>query len=201
MPRLDLEYTFYRRETNKLIALYANISPLSPTYQKLVAEIIVLRLFDLLQNVIKPVTVKVICGARYIDGSLPLLLEPAESNQEAVYKMKSHNRKKPRRNLRWSQVSEVKKNVKYLIDPNDHLVTVLGIHASFIEEVRCVRNRIAHNNPDSRKKYRSVVKSHYGAFVNSVTPGILLLSPRRTPTLMEQYLRKSRIFVKEMVKA
>lgn len=201
MPRLDLEYTFFRRETNKLIALHANISPLPPAYQKLVAEIIVLRLFDLLQNVIKSTAVKIICRARYIDGSAPLLLEPAGSRQEALSKMVYHNRTSPRNYLSWSKVNDIKKNVKYVISHSDHLLIVLNIHASFIEEVRRVRNRIAHNNSNSRKKYRLVVQSHYGAFVNSVTPGILLLSPRRTPTLMEQYLRKSTILVKEIVKA
>ena len=201
MPRLDLEYKSYLRETDKLLELYANISPLLLTYQKVVAEIIILRLFDLLQNVIKSTTVKIICRARYIDGSNPLLLEPARSSQEALSKMKSHNRRKPRTDLRWSKVKDIKENVRHLINISDHFVTVLDIHASFIEEVRRVRTRIAHNNLASRKNYRLVVRIHYGAFVNSITPGILLLSPRRKPTLIEQYLRKARILVKEMVKA
>jgi ribosomal protein S20 len=201
MPRLDLEYTFFHRETNKLIALHANINPLPPAYQKLVAEIIVLRLFDLLQNAIKSTVVKIICRARYIDGSDPLILEPAGSIHEALSKMESHNRKKPRKNLKWSKVKYINKNVEHVISRSDHLLIVLNMYASFVEEVRRVRNRIAHNNTNSREKYRLVVKTHYGAYVNSVTPGILLLSPRRTPTIMEQYLRKCRILVKEMMKA
>jgi hypothetical protein len=67
--------------------------------------------------------------------------------------------------------------------------------------MRRVRNRIAHNNADSRRKYRIVVRQYYGAFVNTVTPGVLLGSNRHSPLLIEQYIRKSKIVVKEIVKA
>ena len=81
------------------------------------------------------------------------------------------------------------------------LITVVDRNSSLIDELRRVRNRIAHNNAQSRTNYRDVVRRHYGAFLNHVTPGMLLLSSRKKPTLIEQYIKKQRIFVKDIIKA
>jgi len=199
MVKLEVDYLESDSEIDKLIDLLPHITSLQPIFSKLVAEILLLRLFDSLQETIMSVITKICCGALYVDGSQPKLVVQSKSRQGTIDNMMIHGRKKPRY-LRWSPVEEIRKNVRYIIDPNEHILNELDRHILFIEEMRWIRNRIAHNNTKARANYRKAVLRHYGGYVNSVTPGMLLLSPRQNPVLIEQYLKKARILVKTLVK-
>jgi len=199
MVKLETDYLQSTGEANKLIDLLPNISSLHPKYKKIVAEILLLRLFDSLTETISSLATKISCGALYVDGSRPNLAVQFKSQGAAINSMMTYKRPKPRR-LQWSQVKEIKKNVRYVIDPNEHFVNELDRHTLFVEEMRWIRNRIAHSNKIARDNYRKAVLRYYGGYVNSVTPGMLLLSPRQKPVLIEQYLKKSRILVKTLVK-
>ena len=201
MPNILPDYRTHDAETQRLLNLSGTLSGLSPMHQKLVAEIVLLRLFSLFENLIVSVMLKLACGATYVDGSDPTLLVRAQSSRNALTLFQTFGRKKQRQQLQWSTATEIKKNIKYVIDPSDNAVTIVDRNSMFIDNLRRVRNRIAHNNDKSRQKYRNVVKQHYGAFVNNVTPGILLLTPRIRPPLLEQYIRQERILVKDIVKA
>ena len=113
--------------------------------------------------------------------------------------MRNLNRTRALTILRWSKVSDVKRNVKFMIDPRDHIILVLDRHGQVIDEMRKVRNRIAHNSGAARQGYAIVVRRRYGARVRAVTPGSLLLSPRWRPTILEEYLRSAATLVKEVV--
>ncbi len=199
MVKLEADYLELDSEIDKLIDLLSHISSLQPRFAKLVAEILLLRLFNSLEETIMSVTTKIGCGALYVDGSQPRLAVQSRSRQGAIDNMMKYGRKKPRY-LRWSQVKEIRKNVRYIIDPNEYFLNELDRHILFIEEIRWIRNRIAHNNTTARANYRRAILRYYGGYVNSVTPGTLLLSPRQNPVLIEQYLKKSRILVKILVK-
>lgn len=199
MPRLAVDYRDYGAETTKLLALHRSTGGIEATFQKLIAEIALLRMFYLLEMTFRAIACKVLCGGVYLDGSSALVLRRCATSAKAVSEMQRYSRERPR-DLRWTKTSDIKENLRHLIDPSDHLIRVFDQHGSFIDEVRRVRNRIAHNNPKARADFRVVVRRHYGAELNSVTPGALLLSTRRAPPLMEQYLLKSRILVKELVR-
>lgn len=170
-------------------------------HQKLVAEIVLLRLFSLFENLISSISLKLTSGATYADGSAPALLAQARSSQSARTLLQTHGRAKPRHQLNWSKASEIKTNLQHVININDNVVAVVDRNGVLIDELRRVRNRIAHNNTQSRKQYRDVVRRHYGAYVNNVTPGMLLLTQRMQPSLLEQYIKQQRIMVKDIVKA
>ncbi len=199
MTKLKADYLELDSEIDKLIDLLSQIDSLQPRFAKLVAEILLLRLFSSLEEIIVSVAIKIGCGSLYIDGSMPILFVQSKSRQGAIDNMTKYRRKKPRY-LRWSPIKEIRKNVEYVIDPDEHFLKELDIYNSFIEEMRWVRNRIAHNNTTARANYRKAILRYYGGYVNSVTPGTLLLSPKQNPVLIEQYLRKSRILVKTLVK-
>lgn len=199
MAKLKVDYLELDSEIDKLIDLLSHISSLQPRFAKLVAEILLLRLFSSLEETIMSVTTKIGCGALYVDGSQPRLAVQSKSRQGAIDNMMKYGRKKLRY-LQWSQVKEIKENVRYIIDANEHFLNELDRHMLFIEEMRWIRNRIAHNNTTVRANYRKAILRYYGGYVNSVTPGTLLLSPRQNPVLIEQYLKKSRILVKTLVK-
>ena len=199
MVNLAVDYSALSSEANKLIALLDDINSLKPKYAILVAEILLLRLFDCLVETMTSITVKIMCGALYSDGSQPGLIIQSRSRVDAMDNMANYGRRRQRR-LKWTQIREIKGNVRYVIAVNEHFLNVLDSHMLFIEEIRWIRNRIAHNNAATRKNYREAVLHYYGAYVNSIRPGILLLSPRQNPVLMRQYLLKSRILVKTLIK-
>lgn len=199
MPNLDIEYKLFNIETIKLIGLASGTGILSIFHQKLVAEIILLRLFYLLENAIVSICIKIACGANYLDGSTPILLKKAPSSQSAISLFKTHGRSN-KRNLIWTKGGEIKENIKYIIDPSDNLFYIINNYSSILAEIKYVRNRIAHNNKTSRNNYKSVVRRHYGAYLNHITPGNLLLTRRKTPNLLNQYITATRIFIKDLTK-
>lgn len=78
----------------------------------------------------------------------------------------------------------------------------MRLYASYITELRYIRNYIAHRNDGTRKNFRTVVRKFYGAVVPGVTSGTLLLSERVSrPSLLETHIRTSRILIRDLVKA
>lgn len=200
MHRLNVNLQDFNREADKLSDLETNLNYLPAKYQKLVAEIVLLRLFYLLENTFISIACKVVCGAQYLDGSNPNVLISCRTIQSAKAQMENHGRAKPRHNLKWSKASEIKENLKYVLDHHDHFVKIVDIHGTLIDEVRRVRNRIAHNNQTSRNNYQVIVRRYYGARLNGLTPGNFLISSRYSPNILHQYLAKSKILVRELMK-
>lgn len=200
MPRLDIDYNLFFKETSKLNTLLSSISILPPFHQKLVAEIILLRLFSLLENAIASISARIACNANYLDGSYPVLLALGHSSASAISLFKNRGRRTPKQYLTWTIAREIKNNVKFVIHLSDDFYRTIDNNSSFISEIRNIRNRIAHNNDDSRKKYKEVVRYHYGAYLNRITPGHLLLTKRKTPCLLNQYITTTRIFISDLTK-
>jgi hypothetical protein len=200
MPNVLSDYRTHDTETQRLLDLSGTLNCLSLVHQKLVAEIVLLRLFSLFENLIVSVSLKLACGATYVDGSNPTLLVRARSSKHALTLFQTYGRNKQRL-LQWSKAADIKENLRYVINYTDNIATVVDRNGVLIDELRRIRNRIAHNNVKARKNYREVVRRYYGAFMNHVTPGILLLTPRIRPPLLEQYIRQERILVKDIVKA
>src|SRR6266576_2821026 len=101
MPRLDVDYRDFVQQTNRLTDLRLNLTPLQPRYQKLVAEVLFLRVFALLERTLESITVKVLCGARYVDASSPLVMIAASSALEAHFNMTSVGRRRRLFYLKW----------------------------------------------------------------------------------------------------
>lgn len=200
MHRLNVDLQNFNREVDKLSDLEKNINYLPAKYQKLVAEIVLLRLFYLVENAFFSIACKVVCGAQYLDGSSPNVMISCRTVRSAEIQMKNHGRSRPRHTLKWSKASEIKENLKYVLDRHDHFVRTVDFHGTFIDEIRRVRNRIAHNNPTARNNYQVVVRRYYGAQLNGLTPGTLLISSRHSPNVLRQYLAKSKILIKELIK-
>ena len=201
MARLDVELRDYQRSVGRLLGLHANLGSLPAQYQKLVAEMVMLRLFDLFQHHVRRIVCKVACGSVYLDRSTPLLLHRAASMRDAEQAMKTRGRSRPLKYLRWSKVSDIKRNAKHMIDPGDHVLVFLDRHGQVIDEMRRVRNRIAHSGGSARQQYAHVVRQRYGAGVWGVQPGMLLLSPRWSPTVLKQYLLSTRVLIKNLVRS
>jgi len=201
MSNLGVNYRYISKELDKLADILVHISPLPPKYRKFIAEITLLRAFSVCEDTLLLVACKLVCGAPYCDGSKATLLSRARSADDAEDKMRNFGRGKARWNLCWTRATEIKENLRYLVDSKDHFMTVIDQNGTFVDEFRRVRNRIAHNNPNSRKAFSVVVRRYYGAHLNNISPGTLLLSDRRSPVLIDQYLTKCRLLMKHLLKA
>ncbi|HMD54044.1 MAG TPA: hypothetical protein VKJ65_05815 [Phycisphaerae bacterium] len=180
--------------------LCANVAPLEAKYRKAVAEIALIRGFDLLQGIFLTTALKLVCGAIYLDGTGANVSFPANSQAAALTNMVTHGRARPRNRMQWSKVSEIKKNCQFVIRATDHFLATLTNHSTLVDEMRNVRNRIAHNNHSSRRKYQSIVKRHYGAEQKHISPGTFLLTDRFAPKLIDRYLFQSKVLVKQVLK-
>lgn len=200
MPRLNGNLQAFVLRTGQLEALVDGIAAAPPQYQSSIGELIFLRLFSMLEIELEDVTTKIVCGARYLDGTAPVLLHQSRSVALARDAMRKHGRSKALE-LKWTIGTDIRANVKFVIDPSDPYFVAVTTHEARIDEMRRIRNHIAHSNSDTLRKYKPVVVAHYGAYVPRITPAVLLQSGRFRPTLLKQYLAAARIIIKEFVRA
>ena len=202
MPSLVDDCSIFMKETARLTDILHSTSSLAPTHRKFIAEIALIRLSILIENTMRLVFCKLACGAEYIDGSMPILLVQLRNIPAAITAMRNLNRPNPRYNLRWNGGSEIRDNIQFLIDPADQCHQVLKNYASFLTEIRYVRNHIAHRNHNSRADFVKLIKKYYGARVPGVTCGNLLVSQRVSPKrpLLTAYLITANVMLKDVAR-
>lgn len=190
-------------ETNKAFRLASTLSTIEGLSRQYVAELLVVRLFSLFEEITEEAACKIVCGANYCDGTTPALqrARPTRGLESARKAMSEYGRGADTRNiLRWNKAGEIKENLACLVPATEHFISTMNGHGNFISELRKVRNHIAHRNRGTAKKFQHVVRHRYGANVNSMTPGKMLLSSRFRPILIEQYTRSVRIVLLAAIK-
>lgn len=200
MRRLDVEHRDFSERADKLLDLVKHLTPLAPHYRKMTAEVVMLRLFSLLEETIATSSAKICCGTVYLDGAPPILKVRCASISDALDKMRTHGRPK-RRQLKWTKAKDIKENPSFIVDPTDGLSAVVDRHGTIIDEMRRVRNHIAHNTRSTRQEFNVVVRRRYGADVNAITAGIMLLSAKHSPSLTETYIITAKVIIKELLRA
>lgn len=183
-------------------AIVAEIPNAAPHVQRLLAELVIMRLFDEFQEFLRGTALRLACGAPYVDGLSPtLLIAPCTSTTAAETTMLTLNRQTPWRYLQFSNSAYVRKSTKHVLGAGDPFLQVLGNNSAIFEEMRRVRNRIAHNSFNTRTNFSLVVQGYYGAKLNGISPGLLLLSPRLNPRPIDLYLGSCRAIAKGCVRA
>ena len=71
-PKLRVDERFFRTTSQRLQGLVPSLNTLAPGHRKLVAEIVMVRHFLLLENTLASVAAKILCGASYLDGTMPM---------------------------------------------------------------------------------------------------------------------------------
>jgi len=169
--------------------------------QRLIAELVMMRMFDELMEAISGVATRLACGAPYVDGTSPLLLvPPSTSTINALYLFENHNRAR-HQFAKWSRAQYINDPTQHVLDPQDTFTTACSRHGGVIREMQGVRNRIAHSNGNARTALARVISRRYGTNLNHVTPGMLLISPRFQPILLSQYISAARVIAKDCARA
>ena len=170
--------------------------------RKLVAEIVMIRLFLLIDNTLGSIGAKMLCGAGYLDTTRPARTHSVRTIAAAVTAMRTHGRTTPKTYLTWTKSPEIRDNLSLTLAPTDPFFATIIDHAADLNEMRRVRNHIAHKSHSTRVHFRNVVTGYYGGLKQGVTPGLLLLTDAfGAPCLLDRYLIKARVIIGDTVRA
>jgi len=160
------------------------------------------RLFLLTENTVASAGAKMLCGAKYLDTTLPARLVTPRSIRAAITAMKAHGRTKPMTYLKWTKSKDIRENLSNTLDPRDPFFAAVTRHGALLTEMRFVRNQIAHSNSGTRSDFRKVVLQYYGGVKQGVDPGLLLLTDALgSPCVLERYIVSSRVVVRDLLRA
>lgn len=159
-----------------------------------------LRLFSILETTFAEISFKLACNAKYRNGNTPLILRRCGSLQQAHIAMLSYNRNRPKLYLKWTKASYIKESIEYVLDINDVFYQNIQIHGSLINEMRIVRNHIAHRSTSTKNEYISLLQTKYGGNPN-LTLGAFLTSTKRNPIAnIHYYINASRIILNDITR-
>lgn len=171
---------------------------LESKYQYFVSEVIMLRLFSIIEFSISEFALKLASGATYKNGTAPLTLVACTSISDAHGKMISYKRKQPLRYLEWTTLKKIETTIKFTLDLSDKFYTNIATHISLIDEMRDVRNHIAHRNAGTAAKYYKQLQLIYGGNPK-LTIGAFLMSTVRHPiSNLERYIKSTPVILHDI---
>jgi hypothetical protein len=210
MTSLRPEVKRLNKLADDLLADVAATTTLDLRFQRLIAETAMLRLFYVLDNASEAIALKLLTNSTYCDTSVPVRLRPAfRSIARAAVAV--HSARQPRvRYLKWTTLSDFNLNLATFFPATEHLVTVRAVIDPVMEDMRHIRNHIAHGTKSTGRKFGQVVRKIYPAHPKGVSPGKLLLSKKKAfigapghgrQRIIEQYLLWSKVAMKTLTKS
>lgn len=172
---------------------------LESKYQYIVSEVIMIRLFAILETTIGDMALKIACGARYKNGVVPLTHLTCSSINDAYNKMISYNRgTRPLRYLKWTTVNDTKMCIMHILNTSDKFFVNIQNHKDLLDEMRLIRNHIAHKNAGTARKYYEVLKLIYSGNLR-IAMGAFLTSIARNPLPnIDRYLLSTPIILNDI---
>lgn len=202
MPVPNLSITL--RNANNIIdklEVYRNQSQsLDAKYQYFISEMIMLRLFGAFEDSISQIAFKLAAGASYTNGLSPSLNIRASNIASARALFLQHGRPKAIQNLKWTQAKHISDSVKYVIPTTEKFIQNVQFHGRIINEMRIIRNVLAHSSTSAKAEFKTLIRQTYGAQL-PITTGAFLTSTRRTsiPNL-QRYLLSTKIILADLTK-
>ncbi len=176
----------------------AKSKSLSAEMQGFVAEMLMLRLFSILETCIREVSSKLACGVSYRNGvdSHPTI--KCKSVKDALEKFKNEGRGGKSHQLHFANVHQTNEAIQYIINDREPFRVKLSRYGSIYEEMRCVRNHIAHRTHSTSINYKKIVKQRYGANHRIKTSSFLISDKRDGRVRIDDYIRTIRILINEI---
>jgi hypothetical protein len=209
MVSLKPDYARFAKVSSTLIDLNQRAVGLPPEYQKLIAENLMLRLFYELEQAFESIALKLITGASYLDGTAAILITPRFKSQGAAKKHILNalsTKKRAAYYLEWTMLSKIERNLSGILNPVDHFMTTRSLHDAIYEDMRSIRNHIAHNSASTRTKFSPLIQRTY-ATTKGISPAKFLLCQRAVipgyqgkEMAIIQYIKWSRAFIKTLTK-
>jgi hypothetical protein len=170
-------------------------------YQYLIAEVVMLRLFSILEHAIADTALKLACGALYNNGRAPNVLLPCSSLADATHKMLTLRPQNQRmRYLQWTKDTLIEKSIRYVLDVGDTFFVNVQNNAILLNEMRVVRNEIAHRTKSTRQKYRTELQRIYGVNTNLTVGAFLTSTTRHARSNIDRYIRSVPILLRDLAR-
>ena len=201
MPRLSItaSYNSAINQLNITGRYLAKSKSLSAEMQGFVAEMLMLRLFSILETCVRDVSIKVACGTPYKNGINSNPTIRCKSVNDAIEKFKNEGRGgKPIQNLRFANVKQTSASIKHVINDREPFRVKLSSFGPMYEEMRCVRNHIAHRNQSTYSDYKDIVKRRYGANLKINTSSFLISTKRGGLARIDEYIRTIRVLINDV---
>jgi len=197
LAKLDITLRNTEAAISRLQVHVAEAKVLAPRFQHFIAEMVMLRLFSIFESSVAELAYKLAAGATYTNGSPPSLNIQANSVNGSRWLFLAHGRNKPKQNLQWTKASYIRESVQHVIPDTEKFVFNIRAHGQTIEEMRRVRNVLAHQTSTAKANYRDVLRQAYGANVQ-VAPGAFLTSTTRSTTRkIDWYLASTRVILRD----
>ncbi len=197
-PKLQVTIRNSHLQIDKLLRYRSESEDLDARYQHFIAEMIMLRLFSIFEDSVAEIAYKLVSGAVYVNGGSPTLTTQAGSINSARGLFLNHGRATPVQNLKWTKSKYIRESVQHVISTSDPFIRSTQRNGNIIEEMRKVRNVLAHNTTSAKADFKTVVRVTYGANVN-ITPGAFLSSTRRTTKCnLDRYLSSTKAILTDI---
>lgn len=196
-PRIATTYSSSLSQI-KILENYRNSSlALEAKFQHLIAEVILLRLFSIIENCIRETALKLACGSSYINGTHPNPIITCKNMIEASTKFQSFNRRK-QISLKWTKVTFINKNINEIILPTEPFRTKLTHFSNTYDEMRKVRNHIAHRANSTYTDYKQVITQTFGGQLKIKTGAFLTSTSRLPKAKIDTYFIISKVMINDL---
>ena len=199
-PRVDVTVRETTADIDRLETFRTKSQFLAPEYQYLIAELIMLRLFSIIESAIEDLACKLVAGAPYINGNQPARLFTARSKDGARSAMLTYGRQKTKSYLRWTSLKDIRDSTSQVLNSADPFIRYAQVYGSILSEMRKVRNFLAHRSSKARQSYREVVRVVYGANSRIKIEAFLTSNRRRPVAKVDEYLTTARIMISDLAR-
>lgn len=194
-PTLSAALKIFDKNLLKLQQYKAQAVGLEAKYQHIISEMIMLRLFSVFEDAVSDIAFRIVAGAKYTNGNTPAIKARASRISDSRAILLNYGRARPETNLKWTKAKFIKESVEYVIPTNEKFVLNTQAQGAIIDEMRRVRNVLAHNTANARIEFKQVIRTRYGANVK-ISPGAFLCSTRRfNPCNIDYYILTSKAII------
>ncbi|RUO48964.1 hypothetical protein [Pseudidiomarina donghaiensis] len=197
-PKLEITVRNAHQQIDRLEKYRSESGSIEAKYQHFIAEMIMLRLFSIFEDSVAEIAYKLVSGATYTNGTFPALAVSAGAMSGARGLFLSYGRTIPVQNLKWTKSKYIRESVQHVISTSDPFIISAQRNGNIIDEMRKMRNVLAHNTTSAKADFKTVVRLTYGANVN-ITPGAFLSSIKRTSRCnLDRYLSSTKAVLMDM---
>lgn len=201
LPKLSTTIARAFIAIDRLERLKSDSETLEAKYQHFISEMLMMRLFGIFEDTVAEMAFKILSGATYVDGQVPVLMHPRSTMSNARDVYLNFGRNKPSKNLKWTKASFINDSVRYVMHSNEPFIINAQNHGVTIDQMRRARNMIGHISRSSQTEFKELIRQVYSANIK-LSIGAYLCSTKRhhVPNLVRHFVEVKTI-LKAMAKA
>jgi hypothetical protein len=198
LPSIHTSYNRSINDISILSSFVAGSQTLISQHQYLIAEVVMLRLFGIFESAVQDIAFKLACGALYRNGNTPRVLHMCRSIQDAHHQMLSFGRRKTLPYLKWTTSSYIDDSIKFVLDTSDVFYSKVLANGTALDEMRIVRNQIAHRTSSTKQKFDRILVIRYGGNPRLSMGAYLTSTSRHSQSNIDRYVGEMRIILNDL---